>query len=397
MNRYLFSTVFGLLIILTVIVAGCCRISPKNTLQLPIISIQTDCDILWDKRTPCSVIVLSNGDSFELSGKIKFRGGISSKYPKHSYSLKLKEKFPLCDLPANKSWVLNASYIDKTFMRHKLCYDLFREMGEYNAAPLCSYALVRENGSPQGLYVIMQRLNKQTLNIDSQDESAFIFKEPKIFFADSVMPQKSPTDLNFHEQTYPDFEKYGDRSSIVDDFHRFIISSSDEQFSSEIGMWIDIRNVLDWHLFILFTNNGDGVRKNFYLYKKNSETPFRIALWDCDHSLGRDGDNELNMLKTLPKDNRNILFDRLLCQEWYLKMMKNRWKQLRESGVFSYQNIEKMINENDPYVKAGLQENSKLWPVESKYYYDNNDYEQEKALILEFVQMNLDRLDERFR
>ena len=395
--KHPFAFLLELLFIVSMMTVCCHRASNPATLQLPVIDIQTDSEILWNKRTPCSVVFLHNGNSLEMSGKIKFRGGISSKYPKHSYSLKLKEKFPLCGLPSSKSWVLNASYIDKTFMRHKLCYDLFRMMGEYNMAPLCSYALVSENGSPQGLYVVMQRLNKQSLHVDAHDSAAVIFKDPKVFFADSVMPQRLPNELNYHEQTYPDFDKYGDRSSIVEDLHRFILCASDEQFSSEIGTWIDMRNVLDWHLFLLFTNGGDGVLKNFYLYKQNVSSPFRIALWDCDHSLGRDGDNELNMLKTLPDDNRNILFNRLLCQEWYREMLKERWKQLRESGVLSFQNIEKMIAENDVFVKAGLSENARLWPCDSEYYYDSNDYDQEKALILEFVRLSLDKMDERFR
>ncbi len=49
---------------------------------------------------------------------------------------------------------------------------------------------------------------------------------------------------------------------------------------------------------LLLSNNGDGVMKNFLLYKIDSNTPFRIALWDYDHSFGRDGDNELNLMET---------------------------------------------------------------------------------------------------
>ena len=393
-----FSIIGVILLFLTLSVG--CRHSTSSTStppapSLPVITIQSDSEMLWDDYTSAAFSFQNNTETVDLKGKAKFRGGYSSRFPKHSYALKFKEKFSLCGLPANKNWVLNASYIDKTFMRHKLCYDLFRMMGDYDLAPQCAYALVNENGKSQGLYVVMQRLNKQVLGLDSKDSSALIFKEPKLFFADSVMPSRS--EANFHEQTYPDFEKYGDKSSKVDDFHRFIVKSSNEKFAAEIGEWIDIRNVLDWHLLILFTNGGDGVLKNFYLYKQNAQTPFRVALWDCDHSFGRDGDNELNMLEHLPSECHNILFNRLLQQEWYLDMMKERWWQLRNSGVFSYQNIEKMMKENDRYIQMGIADNCKLWSFQSEFYFDGNDYEQEKAIILEFVTLSLQHLDKRFQ
>ncbi|MBP5401167.1 MAG: CotH kinase family protein [Bacteroidales bacterium] len=376
---------------------GCHHNTKTKQAELPIFYIQTNSGIQWEEKIPCVINYVEKGSEFRMPAQVKFRGGASSKYPKHSYSVKFPEKMSLCGLPANKSWVLNASYIDKTFMRHKLCYDLFRAMGNYNLAPQCAYVRVCENGSPQGLYLLTQRLNRRSLMVEKSDSAALIFKEPKLFFTDSLLHAKfQSSEENFHEQTYPDFEKYGDKSDIIEEFRNFILNSPTPQFKAEIGRWIDMRNVLDWHLFILFTNAADGVLKNFYLYKQNSETPFRVALWDCDHSLGRDGDNELNMFSSLPDDNRNILFDRLLKTDWYPKMMSERWKQLRQSGIISYQNIERMMKENDYYVKAGIDENKALWPFDSDFYYDANDYEQEKSLILEFVKKSLERMDKRF-
>ena len=33
-------------------------------------------------------------------------------------------------------------------------------------------------------------------------------------------------------------------------------------------------------IILLFTNNADGIMKNFYLYKLDKNTPFRFAIWD---------------------------------------------------------------------------------------------------------------------
>lgn len=364
-------------------------------LQLPVIHIATQEAIPWEEGIPCVMSVVTGRDSVALDGKVKFRGGMSSKYDKHSYSVKLLGAYSLCGMPANRSWILNASYIDKTFMRHKLCYDLFNMMGDNDLAPKCTYALVRENGQPQGLYVAMQRLNKYVLKIDDCDPEAVIFKEPKLFYPDSKMPAADPHDANYHGQSYPDIEK-GDRSAVIDEFRRFLVKTPDEEFYAHIGEWIDLQNLIDWHLFILFTNSGDGVLKNFFLYKKDAGTPFRIAIWDCDHSLGRDGDNEKNMLKHLPEERRNILIDRMMKSDEYVQRLKGRYAELRQSGIFSYENMEKMMKANDPYVRLGLEENTRLWPYDSENYYDAATYDEECALILEFVKLNLERLDSQF-
>ena len=383
----------GLLVVLFIVLASACkRTSKTEAIQLPVIYIFTDTTIQWKKYTPCDIAIVNNCDSIVWNGKIKCRGGVSAKYYKHSYSVKLSEEHSLCGLPENRSWILNANYIDKTFMRHKLCYDLFNSMGNNDLAPQCAYALVRCNEKKQGLYVVMQRLDQQVLGLDKNDKTAVIFKEPNCFYPDGQMPDSSYIGENYHGQTYPDFETE-DRSGEMRAFRKFIEKASDEEFYNHIGEWIDIRNLIDWTLLLQFTNNGDGVNKNFYLYRKDSNTPYRIAIWDCDHSFGRDGDNERNMLENLLEERRNILINRMMESPKYQKALKKRYHELRRSGIFSYKNIERMMRENDPYVRAGLEENLQLWPFDSKNYFDAAGYDEEYALILEFIPLSLKRLD----
>lgn len=372
---------------------SCFRGSSK--LSLPVLYITTEEEIPWEERIPFLFSVVTDNDSIVLDGKVKLRGGFSSKFYKHSYALKLYEAQSLCGMPSNRNWILNASYIDKTFMRHKLCYDLFNLMGDNDLAPQSSYALVRENGRPVGLYLVTQRLNKQVLQLNSDDHNAVIFKEPKIFYPDDKLPSPSLFDENYQEQTYPDFDKR-DCSYMMDSLRAFIIQTPDQEFYEKVGEIFDLQNVIDWHLFLLFTNGGDNVNKNFYLYKQDSQTPYRIALWDCDHSFGRDCDNEKNMLERLVNDKDNLLLNRLLQSNDYQLAMTKRYRELRDSGIFSYDRIQKMMKDNDPWVRLGLEENMELWPFDSENYYDSANYDEEYALILEFVTLNLQRLDQVF-
>ena len=386
-----------LLILCALLLCGCRGkggVCAEEKHELPVIYISTGGEIPWEERCPCTIGYVAGGDSLSLPARIKCRGGLSSKYPKHSFALKFGSKVSLCGLPENKSWVLNASYIDKTFMRHKLCYDLFRMMGDYNAAPQCAYARVCENGHNRGLYVVMQRLNRRSLQISKQDSAALIFKEPKVFYPDSLLPKRNDTDPNYHEQTYPEVDKAGYKGKVMDDFRHFLRTASDKEFEEKIWQWVDKRNIIDWHLLILFTNGGDGVYKNFYLYRRGEGEPFRVALWDCDHSFGRDGDNELNMLARPANHLKNIMLKRLWANDDYRRALAERYTELHQSGIFSIANIKKMVEQNDILIRSAIDENARLWGYSGEFYFDDNTYEQEKSLILEFVPLSLRHMEE---
>lgn len=387
-----YPALFTCYIVCLLLLNGC---KTDEVKRLPVINIMTEDAIEWEQSIPCLAGYATAADSSTWPGKTKFRGGVSSKYGKHSYSLKFVDPHSLCNLPANRSWILNASYIDKTFMRHKICFDLFLQMGSHNNAPLCGYAMVQENMVPKGLYVVMQRLNKKVLRLNEADTGALIFKEPKVFYNDTELPSRSEGAQNYHEQKYPDFDQQ-DRNVVMDELRSFLLHASDEEFTNKVGTLFDLRNIADWHLLLLFTNNSDGLLKNFYLYKVDSSSPYRIAIWDYDHSFGRDGDNEPNMLERMADEHRNILFDRLLKSPSYKKALSERWKMLRRNNIFSEENIARMMTENDAYIRSGIAENTALWPIDAPDYFDGSDYEEEKERILQYVPLILDTLDRRF-
>ena len=171
--------------------------------------------------------------------------------------------------------------------------------------------------------------------------------------------------------------------------------ANDSLFASEIGNYFDLENILDWHLLLRFTNNGDGVVKNFYLYKRDNETPFRIAIWDCDAAFGRDCDGELNMVERKPNIDGNVLFYRLQNNPYlqYGALLKQRYKELRDAGLFSELHIKNMIKDNDRMIKHEVDRNFEKWPIGGQYYYDANNYEQELQIMFDYLEIAIPQLD----
>lgn len=363
--------------------------------KIPAIKIQSDVPVNWDTKVPCTLTFDAGSTHKILDAHIKFRGGSSSKYEKHSFSVELAGKYDFLWLPHDDDWILNASYIDKTFMRHKISYDLFRQMNSNNISSESIYVNLEFNGAPRGLYLLMEEVNAGMAGLDKSDPLAMMFKDPPVFYETSIPNPQDP--LNYYQQKFPKIYD-SDKTWYINEFRDFLFNSTDDAFLKKINEWVDVRNITDWHILLLLTNNSDGIMKNFYLYKLNTATPFRIAIWDYDHSFGRDGDNELNMMERELDCNRSVLFRRLMeiPGSKYPQNLKQRWLELRKADIVSVDNILAHISGNDKIIQEEIKNNSEIWPVDSKWYYDSNGYFDELEIIKKFVELRIAQLDSSF-
>ncbi len=359
---------------------------------MPTINIKQEQEIRWDKKVPCILEYIDDDKIQELPARIKYRGGSSSKFYKHSFALELDDKYPLGNLPNDDDWVLNANYIDKTFMRHKISFDIFREMSAKNKAPQSAYVTINLNGNYEGLYVLMEKMNAGMIGLDKADTMAMLFKEPPIFYSKKLEFVQDST--NYYQQKYPKIS-HRDKTPYIESFSAFLKESDDHTFAQKIDQWVDIENIIDWHIILLFSNNGDGVLKNFYLYKIDSKTPFRIGLWDYDHSFGRDGDNELNMSERGISWERCPLLFRLANNPNmnYSERLEERWFELRKKGIISEKNFKRHVDKNSQRISNYIQQNFTKWPVNNDWYYDDTDYHQELDTMQKFVEIRLNQMD----
>jgi len=214
-----------------------------------------------DKKVDTKLTIDCKSDQINLPARIRRRGGYSRSFHKRSFEIDLKDDLPLVNLPADDDWILNANYIDKTFLRHTMSYELFRDMHENNEASQCKYVEVTINGKYNGLYVLMEKLDKSSLSINKKDSEAMIFKEPHIFRKSYDEFVKLFPD-NLHQQTYPKIKK-DNKLAAIDKVRDFILHSSDAKFKEDFKTIFDLNNIIDWHLLLLITNNSDGILKNF--------------------------------------------------------------------------------------------------------------------------------------
>lgn len=372
------------------LLSGC---EDSKTCELPVVHIYSD-EIRADKKAPCLFEYTDCRNSFSLHARIKSRGNSSSHFAKTSYTLKLPEHQSLANLPADNDWILNASYIDKTFMRHKLNFDLFRAMSPKNIAPRCDYVELYENDHYMGLYVLMERMDATRLGVDKNDPHSFVFKEPPILYDHTG--SWSRDSLLKAAQKFPNHRRE-DRGNFLRKLDTLIRFADDQTFSTHIFRYLNIENMIDWQLSLLLANNSDGQHKNYFIYRTDSLSAARIAIWDCDHGLGRDGDNELNMLHRPIDPMRMTLFKRLLTlnPEQFSERMAMRWAELRQN-LFTLHYFEQEMSHIHQEIGPYTEKNAELWPYNGEGYYDDNDYDQEVEIIREFLRIQIARLDAHF-
>lgn len=414
-NRFLS---FSLLIVF-LILSSC---SEKQS-GISIISIEVDIsEINTEKKVPCA-ISYSNSEGERVFDKmqagIMYKGNQSLAFEKKSFSIELSEKVKIEEMDADDDWKLNASYIDKTFLRNKVSYDLYRLFSENNIAPTVSWAEVFLNKAYHGLYIVTDRMDAKRLGLDNKDTNAVLFKAAPLSqlpsaldsvqrgYADYVMTaerwsswseegRKAFAEDIYFNQRYPEFTKKN-KHLVIYELTAFLHNTSTEEFTDKRGgvdSVFDIENIIDFHLLLLITNNGDGVVNNNYLYRQNSNTPYRICPYDFDHSFGRDGDGEPN------PDNfidfkRNKLISRLIETNAfnYKERLKEKYFRLKNENVLTVENITAMIDEHAARIKPFALKDEKKWKPEDHKYFQNTDYDKEIELMKVWVKQHLPKVE----
>jgi spore coat protein CotH len=379
----------SLLILVGLIACGFPR---SDRADLPVVSLEVKGPIASETKTPVTLRITgaSQASSNEFSGLIRIHGASSRMYPKKSFGITLDQPVRWFGMRESAHWVLNAAFVDRSLMRHKLSYDLFRSLSTTNAARLASgsrFVEVNLNGTYKGVFLLMERVDRTMLGLKRYDtnaaEHACIYKCIDHFTRMNALSHAA------YEQREPDptIQAYW---GPLDRFNRFVNTSSDKEFFDPIkgiASQLDLDNTIDFHLLVLLTSNMDGHDKNFVLGRdapqRGAPPPrFFYVPWDYDATFGR----TWNGAPFRPSAwLTNPLWERLLTNADYRKKFGARWKQLRKRE-FSLPTIFRMIDENVRTLGAAAGRDHARWRGQS--------VEQDVAQMKEWLQQRVEWLDQ---
>jgi len=316
---------------------------------LPVVIINSNHEVNLLEKVICEISIEDSTKLIHdpIVGKVKTRlGDFGQKNPKPSYSLTLTESVSFLGMKTDREWILNGSYIDKTFLRDKLVSDLFSKMDPTIYTSKSEYVNLYLNGQYKGLYLLSEKLNENRLNLKTDDRFAVIFKEPEIFSEGGRL----------YNQKYPD-PGLEDRSKYLFEIKELLFDSTDDDFYEKANQLFDLNNLANWHLLIQLTNNSQGLFSSFYLYRKSKNDKFKITVWDYDGSFGRNWDGSL---QTGNIDiNENILLKRLNMSEDFQSILKNQWNNMRTSEIILIESLNNVIDSNIQLISKSVNEKCK--------------------------------------
>lgn len=338
--------------------------------HLPVVRLETSQTIVSEPRVPCMVSLrmpegTNAGDTGPLQGQVRIHGASSQGFPKKSYAVTLEKPVQWLGLRQTAHWVLNAAYIDRSLMRHKLSYDLFQTLSEPGARRYASssrFVEVLVNNRYQGAYLLMERVDAGLLGLSRFDSNAMA--HAVIYKAIDHRADFAARDHSSYEQRFPDPQAL-DYWKPLDDFNRFTSGARGGTFfdpEKGIGSKLDLGNAIDFHILLLVTSNMDGYDKNFMIArdqpKTNAPPPrFFFVPWDYDATFGR---NWNGAWVSTEEWVSNYLFDRLLEDAAYQRAFSARWKRLREK-ILSVASIHAMIDANVRTLGDAARRNERRW------------------------------------
>lgn len=331
-------------------------------------------DVYADIDVPAALCVEGVSYSIEL----ELQGSSTRKLAKKSFDLKWKKSKPLRSWPfdrnapespvAIRKVFLKAMAKDQSLAREALGYDLFRALGY--ETPNIGFANLRINGAYWGLYAVVEPVNENFIAAHGYPQGGRLYKAVRKHgsradfapgrdltraFETALVPRAgegdgSDRDSEIEEDIAPEDrddpdetadpanplpsepervdesptapseddslpEEYAELEALVSRFQKTPLDES--AFESEIDPDFSLDAYFDRMLWVAFTQNGDAVAQNFFLYHSTSEAPARWYQlpWDSDIAFGadyRDVDSLIDTASSPLVDGGNYFSRRLL-------------------------------------------------------------------------------------
>lgn len=382
-----------------------------------------------EPKIPCRVRVLGLEPDYDtdymgrtLEARIEGRG---QKWPKWKYGFNLESAASLLGLNRSRKWVLESSFVEKSLMRPKLAFDLFRSFagsGEpNNPAPRGRFTELYLDGHYQGLYLLLEHIDDDFLDLESfdknEDHNALLYRAYNLnadFTAINSEPEVGPLFRHFPDsrqladknrdpifgwhsgfvQRHPEPERFGDYYQPLEEFVRFAALSTDSRFQREIFTRLDMARYVDLWIFTQLLDDRDGLFQNRYFarHRGAGKTWFFVP-WDKDGVMGRGFD-----MARRPHDQWLVtpLFQRCFQIPVFRTALARRWFQLRRQGIITPQSLERAIDDTVQLIASAQQRNFAKWPPDMPQYPDTATFSSEIEYMKEWLRRRIQWLDIRF-
>ncbi|OIK06613.1 spore coat protein [Bacillus sp. MUM 116] len=337
-------------------------------------------DIWIDDPVPARLAI--EGEKLEID--LSYRGSHIRDFAKKSYQIVFyKPK----KYKGSSVVHLNAEFKDPSFVRNKLSFDFFKEIG--CLAPQSRHVLLTINGKVEGVYLEIESVDENFINRRGHSTGA-------IFYAvdgDANFSLMSDLDKETKKSLMLGYERKWGTAQDEHHLQEFIYkinTLTKVEFEKEIPKYLNVEKYLRWVAGVIFTSNYDGFVHNYALYRNGATGEFEVIPWDYDATWGRDVNGKRMEADYVPIDGFNTLTARILNENSFRK----QYRKLLEDIMNHKFTVEYMIPVaeqllqsirpsvlQDPYKKQQINQFDQELEVITTYIKERKNYLQKKLTI----------------
>jgi spore coat protein H len=342
-----------------------CNLVFAQVTKVDVTMVKADFENLYkrnlDSKKFLPAALTIDGNTYK-DAKIRFKGNTSRVYSKKPFRIKFEKNAGVPQLfHGTRHMNFNAMYTDKSFMREKLVWDIFRMMDGFGPKEY-GYVNTYFNGVDNGINLLIQHIDEDFLKDNSRAqgdiyEAGYDENQGNLSILSDEMLKKS------YEKHVGDENDYSSLKDLIDKLN----NTSDADFAGVVNELFDMKTVYDFYILNVLTMQNDTDGKNYYLYRDPSKQTqqWSIIPWDYDITFGRDGDTRFPYPSELLNDffaysyeplagPENVLKNRLMKDPSLLGEFKQRLNDVLQN-VFTEEKLFPLIDnwsaELDEYIK----------------------------------------------
>lgn len=370
-------------------------------------------DLVDEPKVLCQFEVRDSAGTLVYSAYagMEIRGRSSQEFPKKNYGIELRTEddvenpVSLLGLGKEADYVLDGAWADRSFVRNRLVFGLFRDIGAPRWAPQARYCELTLNGAPQGIYVLLEKIKRDDDRVDLPEDdgsgSTFLIKQDEA--GELELAISSAWGGDTWQFVYPrDEDATATQRQAAQSFLDQLGTALTSDDPAGLARVLEPAAMVDWLLVEEFSRNIDGFNLSLFFGRANGAPAFAIP-WDVDLSFGQPTlDGATNESPEGWIVNRTPLLRALSANQEIHGRLAPRWRELRNLH-FSNQAINERL---DGYAAildaAALARNFALFPIEEVdfstvyppyTFYDVSSYGEEMAHVRTWIERRLAWLD----
>lgn len=355
-----------------------------------------------------------DGKNYEGLVAIERRGRSSLFYDKPNYAFELRNAdgsnnpADLMAMGADEDWILDGSWVDRSFIRNQLVSDLFASFDASRFSPEGRYCELFLNQDYRGIYRLVERIKREAsridLPVDEGNGETFVLQQDD----DGALRFNVGLEDNW-DTIYPKEPTVDQREGIqrfLNDLETALDRRSDDPAT---GIWslLDRGNVIDWIIIQELSRNVDAYKLSLYLYRSKGNKAHLVP-WDFDLSMGQP-----IVSRNAPEPRgghesagwgleRTAFIEDIIAVPGVAKAVAERFRALRRS-VLATDQVLAQVDAYAGLLDDAVDENFARWPLDRVRFehlyppyslYEVESYAEEIATLKNWLQERLTWMDD---